>query len=72
METSTLHVGESRFAGEYSISYGEEIQGRIKVVYTDYQFALVYECLKVDSGGKCQKGEDFFIVYARWVTCDNN
>lgn len=53
-----------RYPGEYDMMY-ESMRGRMKVVYTDYQYALIYKCMRVTVDGLCEQGEDFFIVYSR-------
>ena len=39
--------------------------GRLKIIYTDYQHALVYECHNVLQNGQCVEGHDSLDLYSR-------
>ena len=64
VKTTRVRVDSDRYPGEYETN-GDSSRSRMKIVYTDYSYALVYKCMRVTFMGDCEKGEDFFIVYSR-------
>ena len=41
------------------------VTGRSKVIYTNYQYALVYECHQEAAAGTCMHGQDSLDLYSR-------
>ena len=48
-----------------SLTYHITLPGRVRIAYTDYNYALLIGCQQVSDDGSCVSGQNMAVVYSR-------